>query len=121
VTELDLVLAWARAFALTLVIELAVAVPLLSRDLPSLPRRLILVTFSQLSTHPLLWFVLPALHLRRDLFLIAAELWAWLGEAAFYAVAIPGLSVPRAAGISLGANAASIGIGLSLRSLGVAV
>lgn len=119
-TEADLALAWVRAFALTLIVELAVAAPLLSRSLPSLPRRLALVTFAQLSTHPVLWFVLPLLHLPRTSFLVTAELWACLAETVLYTVAIP-LPPQRALGVALAANAVSFLVGLWLRALGVPV
>lgn len=120
-TEADLVLAWARAFAVTLAVELAVATPLLARNLPSIGRRLALVTFAQLSTHPVVWFVLPALHLPRGAFLATAEFWACAGEALLYAVAVPGLSARRATGVAVAANAASFVLGHSLRALGAPV
>lgn len=120
-TETDLALAWMRAFALTLVTELAVAVPLFSRYLPSLPKRLTLVTFAQLSTHPIVWFVLPLLHLPRGPFLVTAETWAWLAETVLYTLAVPALPTRQALVVSLAANAVSLVVGISLRALGAPV
>lgn len=120
-TEADLVLAWMRAFALTLAVELAVAVPLLSRHLPSLGRRLAIVAFAQLASHPLFWFAFPSLHLPRPAFLVTGELWAWLLEAALYVVAVPKLAPRRCLGVALAANAASFVAWLALRAAGLLV
>lgn len=120
-TETAVLFAWMRAFALTLATELAVAAPLLSRHLPSVWRRLSIVTFAQLVTHPVLWFVLPLLQLPRGAFLVTAELWAWLGEAALYLAAVPALPPRRALGVALAANSASLALGLLLRWLGLPV
>jgi len=120
VTALDLTLAWARAFGVTLIVEVAIATPLLGAA-ASRPRRLALAAFAQLVSHPILWFVLPTLIAPRPSFLIAAELWAWLSEAAFYAVALPALARRRALGVALAANAGSLTAGLFLRALGLPV
>ncbi|HVU04942.1 MAG TPA: hypothetical protein VHE30_24495 [Polyangiaceae bacterium] len=120
-TAADFSLEWARAFALTLVVEWAVAIPLLRRFGASLPRVVALVTFAQLVTHPVVWFVLPGLPVPRLAFLVVAETWAWLGEALFYAVTLPALPRRRALGVALLANATSLGLGLAARALGVPV
>jgi hypothetical protein len=117
-TEADLVLAWARAFALTAAVELVVAVPLLARHVPSVARRLALVACAQLLSHPLFWFVLPALHLPRAVFLVTGELWAWLAEASLYVIAVPELRPGRALTVALAANAASFGAWFVLRAAG---
>jgi hypothetical protein len=65
--------------------------------------------------------VLPAVIPGRAAFLVAAELWAWLSESLLYGVALPALGARRALGVALGANAASLTIGLVLRGLGAPV
>jgi hypothetical protein len=65
--------AWARAFALTVAVELAVAPLLLRPGEASLARRLATVFVAQLASHPVVWFVLPELALRRTAFLAVAE------------------------------------------------
>lgn len=118
-TDADLVFAWGRAFSVTLLVELGVAVPLLSRHVPSVARRLAVVAFAQLVSHPLFWFVLPALHLPRGVFLVTGELWAWLVEAALYAASVPQLPLGRSLSVALAANAASFGVWLVLRAVGL--
>jgi hypothetical protein len=114
----DYVLLWAKAFALTLSVELAVAVPLLRRTGVAFGRRIVLVTLAQLATHPVVWFVLPELHLPRAAFLIVAEVWAFGVEAWFYrAAALAPLG--RAVIVSAVANATSFLFGTMLRLLGV--
>lgn len=116
-TEADLIFAWGRAFALTAAVELTVAVPALRRTRASRWRRLVTVFIAQLATHPIVWFVIPALHLPRPLFVAVAELWAFSIEALLYYVALPPLDWRSAALISGAANGASFAIGLSLRAL----
>ena len=78
-------------------------------------RRALIAVFAQLLTHPLVWFVFPRLvGLTGRSSLALSELWAWLAEAAFYAVVLPGLSSARALGVSALANAASILVGLAI-------
>jgi len=121
VTEAAYVGLWLRAFALTVAVELAVAVPALGRGAGSMARRLTIVTLAQLATHPLLWFVLPALHLPRAAFLLLGEGGAVLVEAVAYVAALPSCSPRRAVAVSLGANAASVAVGLVTRALTGAV
>jgi hypothetical protein len=120
-TAVDLVLDWARAFGLTLVVELLVVVPFLSRHVTARWRRLALVTFAQLVSHPVLWFVLPALLPAGAAFLVTAECWAWLAEALLYSAAVPSLGPRTSLVIAFAANAASLTAGLVLRALGVHV
>jgi len=124
VTATGFVLLWLRAFALTLLIELPVAVPLLrasERPWASPWKRAGLVLFANLASHPLLWFALSALPLPGHWPLALSETWAVLAEAALYRLALDGLPLRRCALASLAANAASLSIGLALRSLAHAV
>jgi hypothetical protein len=105
--------AWLIAFLITVAVEAPIVV-YLTRDHPiSVKRRALLAVFAQLMTHPLVWFVFPRIAgLTGRSALALSELWAWLAEAAFYAVVLPGLSPARALGVSAIANAASILAGL---------
>ena len=123
-TAVGFVLLWLRAFALTLLIELPVAVALLrSSARPDAPawRRASLVLFANLASHPLLWFALSALPLPGAWTLALSEAWAVLAEAALYRLALDGVPLRRCLLASLAANAASLSIGLALRSLTHAV
>ncbi len=67
-------------------------------------------------THPIVWFgffhpAVPGSYWPK---VIAAELFAWLAEAAYFARP---LGWRRALGLSLLANAASVAVGLTLRKL----
>lgn len=107
--------AWFIAFLITVAVEVPIVVAL-TREYP-MPvwRRALVAAFAQLVTHPLVWFVFPRLvGLTGRSSLALSELWAWLAEAAFYSVVLPGLSPARALGVSALANAASIAAGLVL-------
>lgn len=123
-TALGFVLFWLRAFALTVAIELPVAVALLGasgRPGASISKRAGLVLFANLASHPVLWFVLSALPLRGGWALALSETWAVLAEAALYRLALDGVSLRRCALASLAANASSLAVGLAVRSLTHAV
>jgi hypothetical protein len=105
---------WARVFALTLAVEMVVAVPLLGRE-QRLARRSAAVLFAQLATHPLVWFVLPELRLGRLPFLVLAESWAVVAELTLYRLVFPALSWSRALAVSALANGASAALGTFLR------
>ncbi len=107
--------AWLIAFLVTAAIEAPVVVTLTRGHPMPAWRRALIAVFAQLVTHPLVWFVFPRLvGLTGRSSLALSELWAWLGEAAFYMVVLPGLSSARALGVSAIANAASILVGLAL-------
>ena len=114
---LTYVAAWAKAFALTVAIELPIATWLLARAEPDLRRRLGLVFFANLASHPAVWFVFPALFPSYPAMIVAAESWALLSEAVFFALAFPAAPWRRALGASAVANAASFSAGLILRAL----
>ncbi len=111
------VTAWLRAFGLTLLVELSIAVPLLARVEPRTARRAAAVLAANLATHPLVWFMFPGLALGRNARFGLSELWALLAEAAIYLIVWPALRFRRALLISLAANAASALAGLVLTSV----
>ncbi|MES1204984.1 MAG: hypothetical protein ABUS79_03525 [Pseudomonadota bacterium] len=71
---------WLRAFGLTVLIEVVVAVPLLSSAEPSLGRRVGAVLAANLATHPLVWFLFPGLAIGRWAQLGLSEAWAFVAE-----------------------------------------
>ena len=105
--------AWLMAFLATVAVEAPIVVALTRGHPTPAWRRALIAIFAQLVTHPLVWFVFPRLvGLTGRSSLALSELWAWLAEAAFYVVVLPGLSSARALGVSACANAASILVGL---------
>jgi hypothetical protein len=109
---------WARAFAYTLGLELVVAVPLLRASEPSRGRRLGAVVFANLASHPIVWFVVPALGLGRAQVPVS-EAWAVACEACIYALVMTRASRLRALTVALVANGVSFGMGMALRSAGL--
>jgi hypothetical protein len=108
--------AWLVAFLLTFAVEAPIVVALTRGTEPSAARRAALVLFAQLATHPLVWFVFPYIvGIRGGTATLLSELWAWLAEAAYYALVIRGLTTTRALAISAIANGASLLVGLALR------
>lgn len=108
------VLAWAKAFALTQVVE----APIYKKVTPA---PLWAALAPSAITHPFVWFVFPRLQERGVPYLamaLAAETFAWLVEAAFL-VLVRGVPLRRAALVSLLANAASVVVGLALRAMGL--
>jgi hypothetical protein len=103
---------WLRAFGLTLLVELAIALPLLAPSEPRLSRRASVVVVVNLATHPLVWFLFPGLAIGAGGRLALSEAWAVLAELAIYRIVWPALSFRRAALVSLAANAASLLAGL---------
>jgi hypothetical protein len=103
---------WLPAFLLTLAVEVPVVVVLLRGVMPDRGRLAALAAFANLATHPAVWFVLTQLFLVGTLeYVVAAEAWAIGVEAAFYVIAIPGLTIGRATFASVIANAASFAAG----------
>lgn len=111
---MELVSAWARAFAITWLTELVVAVPALGGGWRA-GRRLATVSLAQVASHPAVWFIFPLFFWPRPLYLTMAESWAVLLEAAVYRLALSGVSWRKALAISFLANAASFAIGTVLR------
>ena len=111
--------AWLVAFLVTVAVEAPIVLALTRGSETGIARRLALVVFAQLATHPLVWFVFPRIVGLTGLGATTlAELWAWLAEAAFYALVLGGLSLTRALAISALANGASVLAGVILTSLG---
>ncbi|HEY8925306.1 MAG TPA: hypothetical protein VIU64_13055 [Polyangia bacterium] len=108
---MSLIDAWARAFALTLAVEVAVAVPLIGRREP-LGRRLEAVALAQLLSHPAVWFVFPLLELRRLPFLVLVEAWAIGVELLLYRLTFVTVPWTRALAVSALANGASFACGI---------
>jgi hypothetical protein len=103
---------WFRAFVLTVVVEIPVATYLLRRAEPQLWRTAALVFFANLASHPLVWYVWTQVFLVGSLpYVLAAEAWAVIVEAAFYFVAFRGIGIGRATLVSVVANLASFAVG----------
>jgi hypothetical protein len=107
---------WLRAFALTVAVESAVAVPLLAPVEPRLWRRAALVFFANLASHPAVWFIFPGFGAPYEATLAVSEAWAVLVEIAFFFVALPGAPRARVVGTVMLANGASWGAGLLVRA-----
>jgi len=108
---------WWRAFAITLLVEIAVATPLLARVEARIARRIGLIVVANLATHPLVWFLFPGLAFGRATRLALSEAWAVGAELAIYLIVFPAIRLPRAAAVSLAANGASFAAGLALAGL----
>ncbi|GAC1579497.1 MAG: hypothetical protein NVS3B20_10450 [Polyangiales bacterium] len=106
--------AWAQMFALTMLLEFLVAGSLLRSAEPRLPRRLLLIAFATLATHPAVWFIIPKVGLSYGATVVAAESWAIVVEAVFYAIVAPRVHGLSAVGVSALANAASYAGGFAM-------
>ncbi len=102
------------AFALTLVTELLIAVPVLAPG-GELSRRVAAVGVAQLATHPSVWFFWPLFSWPRPVYLLVAESFALLLETAIYRLVLPRLPWSRALAASALANAASLALGALLQ------
>jgi hypothetical protein len=110
------VTAWLKAFLLTVVVETPIVASLFRPVEPRLPRRVALILFANLASHPAVWFIYPALGLPYFPALVLAEAWAVLVEALFYRLVFEKSDALEALGISALANGASLGIGLLVRA-----
>jgi hypothetical protein len=112
--DLDYVLAWARAFAFTQIVE----APIYRRALRVAWWRALAPSAL---THPFVWFASPllssALGLGWTLAMTLAEVFAWIVEAAFFVVTRPRVRWRRAVFASLGANGGSLVLGLTIRAV----
>ena len=107
--------AWLRAFLLTIAIESPLVLALTAHSRLPLSKRICFIIAAQLMTHPLVWYVFPAIpSLPRFATLVLSELWAFLAEAAFYALVEVSPSKLGAFGVSALANGASLGLGFLL-------
>jgi hypothetical protein len=111
--------AWLVAFLITVAVEAPIVLALTRGSETGTARRLALVVFAQLVTHPLVWFVFPYIvGLRGATATLLSELWAWLAEAVFYALVIRGITFTRALALSAFANGASVLAGVALAHVG---
>jgi hypothetical protein len=109
---------WIAAFALTLAVELPIAVWLLRQAETNVARRIAIVVLANLATHPAVWYVFSQFFLVGTLeYTLAAEGWAFAIEAIFYFVAIRGVSSRRAVAVALVANGASFVAGRAVAGL----
>jgi hypothetical protein len=113
---MPLVTAWLKAFLVTVLVELPIAAALLRPAEPRLARRLAVVLFVNLASHPAVWFIYPALGLSYVPTLVISEAWAVLLEALLYRLVFEEADAIEALGISAVANGASFGIGLLVRA-----
>ena len=108
---------WLIAFLLTLAVELPIVLVVLRRE--TSPGRILAAGLAaNLMTHPVVWFLLPRLFSSYLVYLLVAELGAFLAEALVYRAALRPLSRRMAVSASALANAASLGLGLLLYRLG---
>lgn len=99
---------WIAAFLVTLAIEAPIVAFLLRRAERSIVRRGALIVFANLTTHPVVWYVISQLLLVGTLgYTIVAETWATAVEAIFYAATVRGLSARRAIAVAVAANGTS--------------
>jgi hypothetical protein len=109
--------AWLEAFIVTVAVEAPIVLALTREVKLGWSKRLALIVFAQLATHPLVWFVFPRIAgLRGSTALMLSEAWAWLAEAVFYALTLPGVRPTRAGGVSALANGASVLAGVIIRA-----
>jgi hypothetical protein len=107
--------AWLTAFLLTFLVEAPIVVALTRDSEVGVARRVALVFFAQLVTHPLVWFVFPYIvGLRSGTATLLSEIWAWLAEAVFYALVLRGVTFTRALAVSAIANGASVLVGVAM-------
>lgn len=102
---------WPVGFGLTLALEAPLVLWLLASAEASLSKRLTLILFGNLATHPLVWFFFPLLPWGRPLSIALSELWAFGAEALFYWSMTERLTLRQAVTASLLANATSFSFG----------
>ena len=107
---MSLLRSWLVAFAITLAIETPIVAWFYRRVEPRLGRRLGLIFFANLATHPAVWFIFPRLPFSYRRQVVLSELWAFGLEIVFYGLAFPGMK-RRAAAAAIIANAASLAFG----------
>jgi hypothetical protein len=108
---------WLRAFGVTLAAEAPIVVWLTRGVEPMVVRRIGALVIANLATHPLVWFLFPALRLSYPIRSTLSEIMAVVVEAGAYLVVWPRLGTRRAFVMSFAANAASVLLGLALRGL----
>jgi len=105
-----------EAFILTLFIELLILIVLLHKRYAS--RRIIINALAaNLLTHPIVWFVFPAIGLPYTVQVASSELFAFMAEGLIYARAFQGMGSREAFLLSLLCNGASFLLGLLLQTI----
>ncbi len=107
---MPLVHSYLFAFALTVGIELVVALPVLAPG-GRWPRRIAAVVVAQLATHPSVWFFWTLFGWPRPVYLLLAESFALVVETLIYRLVFQQISWPRALAASALANGTSVLIG----------
>jgi hypothetical protein len=109
---------WFAAFVLTLAVEVPIAAYLLRSAEPDRVRRVLLVVFANLATHPIVWYVMTQpLLVGTWEYVLVSESWAVAAEAVFYWAAFRPAGPRRALVTSVVANAASFLVGLVVGDL----
>ena len=107
---------WLVAFAVTQLVEIPIYLRAQSAQVgdASYARRLAVAFGASALTHPVVWFVVPALWRGHSYvaMVLFAEAFAVLAEALW----LSRFRIPSALGYSLAANAASVAVGLTLRA-----
>jgi hypothetical protein len=108
---------WLIAFTLTVAVELPVVLAMTRGNDLGWRRCCGIVLLGQLITHPLVWFIFPTIPgITGNTALTLSELYAWLGEAAVYAVMGLAPTPLGALGIAGVANGLSLAAGYLLFS-----
>lgn len=102
---------WIIGFTLTLLIELPLASWMLKEHEVGRWRRLLLILFANVATHPLVWFFFPGIPLTHAARVTLSELWAFGAEALFYWVVLERMGKRSAVLTSLLANGTSFVLG----------
>lgn len=109
---------WLPAFALTLTIEVPIAVAGLRGFDRDMARLLIVVLFANLATHLAVWYVITQLLMVGTWqYVLAAEAWAIAAETLIYWAAFGGLRLSRAVAVAAVANLASFAAGRALGAI----
>lgn len=108
---------WLRAFLATCIVE-AIIVALLVHE-RSRTARITAALIANLATHPIVWFVIPALGFSDPMRRAVSEVWAIGAECVVYRLVFPTATPRKVVAVSLLCNGASLGVGLILRALGV--
>ena len=108
-----MLLPWLKAFVLTLAIECPIAAWLLRAQGVGRLRLAALLVFANLATHPLVWFVFPALAVHPWAAFCLSELFAVIAEGVFFVAALR-VRAARAFAVSAAANGTSLALGLLL-------
>ncbi len=113
-----LVLAWARAFVFTLVVEVPIYAGLSWKRAP-LWHLVLAAAACTAVTHPLLWFVWARLVQDPTTAVVVGEILVAAVEGLLFFALVKRVTLPWALGTAFVANAASYGLGQLLRAVGV--